>query len=158
MNNSKIEETILDIYAENFTRIDYGINDLIITEALAVATADCKTKKEYFRTLSALNLLNSAIKDSRWKNSLSYGFIKGQAGKLFDNLIANPISGVNVYYNSREDAVFFKIDGVIFSFHRIKLTDRMLSFVRSQNNVPIVWEGIRLQKIPVELFDISSAA
>ena len=49
-------------------RIDKGINDFIITEALAEAVKSCDDSNDYFMVLSALNLLNSAIKDKRWKH------------------------------------------------------------------------------------------
>ena len=74
---------------------------------------------------------------------------------MFNKWIANPVDGVKVYYSEQERAVFFKVDGVIFSYHSIGLTEQIRSFIRSGGNVPIEWAGIRLQKIPVELFDLA---
>ena len=76
MKNTEKKQLVETIYAKNMDRTDKGINDLIITEALAEATKSCNDSNEYFMVLSALNLLNSAIKDKRWKHDLSYGFIK----------------------------------------------------------------------------------
>ena len=146
------------IYRENENRTDKGIDEMIITEALDVATENCDTQEGFFRVLSALNLLNSAIKDRRWKLKLSYGFIKGRAADLFDKWIKKTVEGVLAYYDEREGAVFFEVYGVVFSYHNIRLSERIHSFIRSEANRPIAWQGIRLQRIPVELFDLAMAS
>lgn len=145
------------IYREKENRTDKGIDEMVITEALGVATEECDTLDGFFRTLSALNLLNSAIKDKRWKHQLSYGFIKGRVSNLFEYWIANPVEGVKAYYNSTERALFFEVDGVVFSYHNIRLSNTMRSFICSPSNCYIEWPGIRLQKIPVDLFDLALA-
>lgn len=89
---------------------------------------------------------------------MSYGFIKGIAADLLDQLIAKPVEGVKVYYNGKEGAVFFNVDGVVFSFHYIRISPSTRAFIRSSANKPIKWEGIRLQKIPVEVFDLAQAS
>ncbi len=154
----EIKHLVERIYNQNENRTDKGLNEMIITEALGVATEPCSTKDDCFRVLSALNLLNSAIKDKRWKRQLSYGFIKGQAASLFNQWIAKPIQGVRAFYNLEEGAVFFDVEGVVFSYHCIKLSDKVREFMRSESNRPIEWTGIRLQKIPVELFDLATAS
>lgn len=158
MKNTEKKQLVETIYAKNMDRTDKGINDIIITEALAEATKSCNDSNEYFMVLSALNLLNSAIKDKRWKHDLSYGFIKGRAADLFEKWIKTPVEGVSAYYNSKEGAVFFSVDGVVFSYHRIRLSERIRNFIQSPGNQPIPWNGVRLQKIPVELFDLAKAA
>ena len=89
------------IYKENENRTDKGLDEMVITEALAAATDACDNQDDYFRALSALNLLNSAIKDKRWKRQLSYGFIKGQASSLFEQWIEEPVDGVKAFYDGR---------------------------------------------------------
>lgn len=158
MRNEMRKEIVERIYKQNENRTEKGLDEMIITHALGVATESCHTAYDYFRVLSALNLLNAAIKDKRWKHELSYRFIKGRAAKLFDQWIADPIDGVSVYYNEKEGAVFFSVDGVIFSYHRIGFSDRIRSFIHSSLNKPIEWAGVRLQKIPVELFDLALAS
>lgn len=158
MKNTEKRQIVETIYAKNMDRTDKGINDLIITEALAEATKSCQDPNEYFMVLSALNLLNSAIKDKRWKHDLSYEFIKGRAAELFEKWIKSPIDGVSAYYNSKEGAVFFSVDGVVFSYHRIRISERIRNFIQLPGNKPILWSGVRLQKIPVELFDMAKAA
>lgn len=155
----EIKKQIVErIYRENEYRTDKGLNDVIIAEAMSESNRPCRTKEDYFRVLSALNLLNAAIKDKRWKHQLSYGFIKGHAAKLFEHWITSPIDDVKAYYNETEGAVFFNVDGVVFSYHRIPFSDCIRSFIHSINNQPISWNGIRLQKIPVELFELAKVS
>lgn len=158
MRTETKKQAVERLYKANVNRADKGIDVMIISEALGVATEECVTKDDFFRVLSALNLLNAAIKDKRWKRQLSYGFIKGRASMLFDQWIANPVEGVAVYYSREERAVFFEVDGVVFSYHCIRLSEGIRSFIQSPKNRPIEWAGIRLQKIPVELLDLAMAS
>lgn len=158
MKNEMKKQMVEKIYRENENRTDKGIDEMVITQALGVATEECDTQEGFFRALSALNLLNSAIKDRRWKRQLSYGFIKGRATDLFEEWIANPVKGVKACYDGKERAVLFEVDGVVFSYHNIRLSDTTRSFIRSAANRPIEWPGIRLQRIPVELFDLALAS
>ena len=152
------KEMVEQIYANKAQKPETGINEMVITEALAVATEPCMTNADYFRVLSALNLLNAAIKDRRWKFQLSYGFIKGRASQLFDQWVGSPVEGVRSYYDAKEGAVFFQVDGVVFSYHCITQTTRTRAFIQSAANRVIEWAGIRLQRIPVEVFDLALAS
>ena len=158
MKNEMRKQLVERIYKENENRTDKGLDEMVITEALAAATDACDNQDDYFRALSALNLLNSAIKDKRWKPQLSYGVIKGQASSLCEQWIEEPVKGVKAYYDGKERAVFFDLAGVVFSYHNIRLSDSIRSFVKSAANKPIAWPGIRLQRIPVELFDLALAS
>ena len=151
----EIKRLVEKIYMENVDRTENGIDEMVITKALAVATMNCVDQDDYFKALSALNLLNAAIKDKRWKQQLSYGFIKGRASILFEQWIKMPVEGVKAFYNSEEEAVFFDVNGIVFSYHNIGLSHSIRSFVKTLANKTIVWPGIRLQKIPVELFDLA---
>lgn len=119
MKNEQKRQMVENLYKINENRTDKCLDDMIITEALGVATGHCEDKDDFFRVLSALNLLNAAIKDKRWKSELSYGFIKGRVAQLFDQWIAHPVDDVKAYYNEIEGAVFFDVDGVVFSYKRI---------------------------------------
>lgn len=158
MNIEQKKQMVENLYKMNESRTDKGLDEMIITEALGVAAECCVEKGDFFRVLSALNLLNTAIKDRRWKHELSYGFIKGRAAKLFEQWIINPVDGVKAYYDEREGAVLFEVDGVVFSYHRIGFSERIKSFIHSPANKPIEWAGVRLQKIPLELFDLALAS
>ena len=158
MKAEQKKQKVEKIYKEKENRTDKGLDEMIVMKALAVATEECYDQDDYFRVLSALNLLNSAIKDKRWKGELSYRFIKGRASALFSQWIAERAEGVEACYDGEERVVIFKVDGVVFSFHNIQLSDRIRSFVRTVENRPIAWTGIRLQKIPVELFWLAQAS
>jgi len=131
---------------------------MIITEALGVAIERCVDRDDFFRVLSTLNLLNAAIKDKRWKHNLSYVFINGRAAQIFEQWIINPVCGVRAFYNKQEGVVFFELDGAVFSYHRIRFSERIRSFIRSEANKPIEWNGARSQKIPVELFNLAMSS
>lgn len=85
-------------------------------------------------------------------------FIKGKASDLFDERITKLIDGVKAYYDSNEKAVFFEVDGVVFNCHNIRLSDTIQILIRSAANKLIERPDIRLQKIPVELFDLALAS
>lgn len=155
MENATKMQQVEKIYIDNENRSEKGLYDAIVLKAQVVAAEACYDQYDYFRVLSALNLLNSAIKEKEWKHQLSYGFIKGRAASLFEQWICDPVEGVRASYNESEGAVFFEIEGIVFSYHNIRLTDRMKSFIKSGANKQVVWQGIRLQKIPVELFSLA---
>lgn len=157
MTNETKKQTVERICMTNVDRKGTGIDEMIITEALGVTTEKCITKDDFFRVLGALNLLNAAIKDKRWEHELSYGFIKGRVSRLFDQWIASHVKGVTAFYNNKERAVFFDVEEVVFSYHNIGLSERIRTFMNSVENKPIEWTGIRLQKIPVEVFDLALA-
>lgn len=159
MRNEKRRLEVENLYRENENRMDNGLDEMVITQALDVATKEeCCTKDDYFRELCALNLLNAAIKDKRYKGQLSYGFIKGRAASLLEQWLDNPVEGVNACYDRAGHVLLFDIDGVVLSYHFIPLTSKIRKFVYSPANRPIKWNGLRLQKIPVELFDLALAA
>ena len=53
MKNTEKKQFVETIYAKNMDRTDKGINDLVITEALAEAMMPCNDSNEYFMVLSA---------------------------------------------------------------------------------------------------------
>lgn len=48
-----MKEAVEKIYRENETRTDKGLDEMVITQALGVATEPCTTKDDYFMVLSA---------------------------------------------------------------------------------------------------------
>ena len=122
------------------------------------AQKDCSTEDDYFCIFACLNLLNSAIKLPEWKKKLTYEFIKGNAARVFAGYILHPVDGVQAYYAIDERCVYFKVYGVVFSFHHIPCNGLIRSYVASPKNVPLKWSGIRLQKIACEVLDIIAPA
>ena len=106
---------------------------------------------EVFLHLCALNLLNAAIKTEKFKDHLSYDLIKSNAAKLItiiDSLKKEDI--ISYYFNKDEYCLYFEVGGVVFSFHHVPLTSEIL---KASFSNPIIWPGIRLQKIAQPLLN-----
>lgn len=103
-----------------------------------------KNTDEVFLQLCALNLLNAAIKTETYKDHLSYDLIKSNAAKLVKAIDGLKEDNISYYYNKEEYCLYFKLNGIVFSFHHVPLTSEIL---KASFASPISWPGIRLQKI-----------
>lgn len=129
----------------------FEIEDGSVSKALSIVrrfTITCESDTLIY--LCSLNLLNAAIKTLKFKNTLSYAVIKSNAAKLVGIIDALKMNTVGYYYSKDERCLYFQIQKVIFSFHEVPQTPEILkaSFAK-----PIVWSGLRLQKIAQPLFD-----
>ena len=61
--------------------------------------------------------------------------------------------GIRAYYNVEDKVAYVKIYGVIFSFHYIPVDRTIEQFASSNRNVPMTWNGVRLQKIADWLYE-----
>ena len=106
-----------------------------------------------FFFVSALNLLNAAIKKENLKSALYYGYIKSNVNKAAEFYLSNQdkFDGCFVYYDQNCKCFYFDILGVVFSFHQVKET-KLITTVAANNN-PIEWPGIRLQRIAQPVFE-----
>lgn len=113
-----------------------------------------QSKKDVFMALCCLNLLNAAIKKKEYKKSLSYGSIKPRVSKLLTFCIShiNEDYVDELYYAPQEHCVYIRCYGIQFSFHNIIETNEIKDFISSTKNVPVNWDGIRLQPIADKLF------
>lgn len=111
---------------------------------------------EAFLYLSAINLLNSAIKQPAYKNQLGYGFIKGKA-LLAAKIIITRLrdNSIRYYYDTDEKCLYIEVYDIIFSFHNI-LEDPLI-IKKAANADKIVWPGIRLQRIAPYLFSLAKS-
>lgn len=126
-----------------------------VIDAMRVAQENCYSLDDYFRCFSALNLLNAAIKIPKWKKLLTYSFIKGHATRLWTHCIYHPAKGLDFYYNTEDNVLYFRIYGVVFSYHNVTQNSKAKLFSEASKHTPIEWPGIRLQKFPVELWELS---
>lgn len=122
---------------------------------MKAAQEKCYSLDDYFRCFSALNLLNAAIKTPKWKKLLTYSFIKGNATRLWTHCIYHPTKGLDFYYNAGENVLYFKIYGVVFSYHNVTQNSKAQLFSEAAEQSPIEWPGVRLQRFPVELWELS---
>ena len=110
--------------------------------------------RDVFLYLSAINLLNAAIKQPEYKKELGYGFIKGKAVLVTRIIITRfKYGNIRYYYASDEKCLYVEVYGVVFSFHNI-LEDPMI-IEEATNAEKIVWPEIRLQRIAMPLFELA---
>lgn len=114
---------------------------------------DLKDSKSLFTIVAALNLLNAAVKKDNLKSSLYYAYIKTNVSKVADYYLSNKekFEGVTVYYELPRKCFYFSIFDVVFSFHQIKETNQIVNV--AANFEPIIWPGIRLQRIAQSVFE-----
>lgn len=150
---STISDHIFSLYNQLKENEIQHIDDYVVDEAVSVINSTNPTDtRSLFYILAAINLLNAAIKLERHKSHLFYGFIKSKIGKLADTYLNNPemFEDVSVYYDNNQKCIYFDVYGVIFSFHQIQ-ESKLIKTVAS-NNQPIIWAGIRLQRIAQNVF------
>lgn len=150
---NEISEYVLDLYNQLSEGESQPIDDSIVDDAISVINNLTETSSNsLFYLLSAINLLNAAIKIEKNKSQLFYGFIKTRVSKVADNVLKNPSSftETSVYYDVTQKCIYFNVYDVIFSFHQIQET-KLIKNIASKNK-PIIWQGIRLQRIAQKIY------
>jgi hypothetical protein len=115
------------------------------------------SKEGLFVILASLNLLNAAIKNNDFKETLKYDDIKGHVARIlhyFSTLSYNKY-GIDFYINATEFCAYIEIYNIQFSFHHIRMNDVIHNFAISDRNRIKEWRGVRLQRIAGELFDLA---
>ena len=111
--------------------------------------------KGLFYYLTAVNLLNAAIKRKEYKNKLRYSFINGKVAVIVEYVIRRyTLYNVNYYYSESESCIYRKVYDVVFSFHNIPT--EILEYEDVGKQKKIEWSGIRLQRIAQPLFLLAS--
>ena len=150
---NKVNEYILDLYNQLSENESLPIDDLVVDEAISVINNLTETdSKSLFYLLSAVNLLNAAIKVKKNNSQIYYGLIKSKVSKIADNVLKTPNAfyETSVFYDTNKKCIYFDVYGVVFSFHQIQET-KLIKTVASTNN-KIIWPGIRLQQIAQSLY------
>lgn len=126
----------------------------LIDEAKQYIQREVQNKKDVFVKLCSLNLLNAAIKDKEYKKELSYGYIKPCVSRLVNFLVSHSENRYvdELYYDAPDQCIYIRCYGIQFSFHNITVTKEIATFADSELNVPVKWDGIRLQPISEDLF------
>lgn len=128
------------------------IEDHVVEDAISVVeNLHCNDSESIFYILSALNLLNAAIKRESHKAKLSYDYIKGKAVETFEYIHCHHelFEEISFYYAKNDLCLFVNVFDVIFSFHQVKETP---TIIQASQFEPIEWKGIRLQRIAQPLF------
>ena len=126
----------------------------LIDEAKQYIQRPIQNNRDAFLRLCSLNLLNAAIKKKEFKDSLSYGYIKPCVSRFVECVISHTDDSYvdEMYYNSVQKCMYIRCYGVQFSFHNIIITESISAFVDSKSNIPVQWDGVRLQPIAQDLF------
>ena len=128
------------------------IDNTIVEEAIyMVNNFQVNTPISLFYYLSALNLLNAAIKRNAHKAKLSYEIIKGKVVEIVDYVYTNKarFDNISFYYDKSDICLYINAFDVIFSFHQVIETPII---IQASQFEPIEWKGIRLQQIAQPLF------
>ena len=150
---SEISERIISIYNQLKDNESQQIDEHVVDDAVsAMNSIPITDTYSLFYVLAALNLLNAAIKNARHKSQLFYGFIKTKVSKIAEQCLKNQnvFNNISIYYDAHHKCIYFDVFELIFSFHQIQETKLILSI--AANNEPIIWTGIRLQRIAQNLF------
>lgn len=153
MTMNQISEDIFKLYNQLEGDECQPIDSNVVDEAVAIInSSNAEDSKVLFLLLSAINLLNAAIKTEKHKSQLFYGFIKTKVSKIADAIILSPSTyeDTSIFYDSAQKCMYFEVFGVIFSFHQIMET-KLIKNVAAKNT-PIQWTGVRLQRIAQNLF------
>lgn len=158
MTMNQISEDIIKLYDQLEGNESQPIDGSIVDEAISVINnRSAIDSNSLFLLLSALNLLNAAVKTEKHKSQLYYGFIKSKVSKIADVIIQDPASfaSTSLFYDSVQKCMYFEVFGVIFSFHQIFET-KLIKNVASKNT-PIQWTGVRLQRIAQRVYELAKA-
>ncbi|MFR9597349.1 MAG: hypothetical protein SNH79_07220 [Rikenellaceae bacterium] len=133
----------------------------LINEAKRTTFRTIRSKEDAFIVLSALNLLNAAVKNKEnkeYQEIAHYGFIKPSVVKFFLQCIdKNNVKYIDeASYNAKEQCLYIRCLGIQFSFHNIDVIS-IDNFINSLCNKQVSWDGIRLQPIAVELYELAKS-
>ena len=148
------QSEIAQIYLNSLTKPVKEITcaDIKNAENILRNFNEISNTNQLFLVLAAINLLNAAIKKNEFKKELTYSFIKSKATMLLELLIEmDSLQNVSYFYNREEKCMYVKVYGVIFSFHHITESETILNNIQDE----IEWEGIRLQKIAIEVYELA---
>lgn len=151
---NEINNYITELYGQLAEGESMPISEDAVNDSIrCINNFQLNDSKSLFTIVAALNLLNAAIKKEGHKISLNYGYIKTNVSKVADFYLSNKerFKDSSVYYELSNNCFLFNIFGVIFSFHQIKGTSRIINEAASSE--PIIWSGIRLQRIAQPIFE-----
>lgn len=124
-------------------------NQSILNATLIARNYKISSETDVLLHLCALNLLNAAIKIPAYKNSLSYATIKTNAANLVSSIDGLKTNAISYFYNKIERCLYFQIGDIVFSFHEVPLTPKILKASLAKE---ISWEGMRLQEIAQPIY------
>ena len=155
LNNFRDE--VRRIYYDNLQQ-RLPVNAELVYEAASVVEHlfPPQDTDEAFRILTALNLLNTAVKLPWGAQMVTYAYIKGYAACMFVVQAYKQLPSLYIYLDDADDVAYFRVYGVQISFHHLVRTPELAEVLLIANNSPQRWDGLRLQLIAVELFRLAN--
>ena len=114
------------------------------------------TKQDLFLKLSALNYLNTLVKQPKYTKVLGYGMIKPYVMRMAIDLAKNDKTNLceDICYHPDEDSLYVRCNGIQFCFHCVGVS--ILEEECAQlSNKDVKWDGIRLQPIAEPLYNLA---
>lgn len=151
---SKASDYIMQLYNNCAEDTILLISEDAVKKALDyVKNYQVKDADSLFVVIASLNLLNAETKTDELKEFFYQGFIKSTVSKVADTVISNQekFNDVSIYYDKNRKCLYFSIFEVVFSFHYLKETKYIVEI--AANAEPIIWPGIRLQRIAQPIFE-----
>ena len=153
---NQISEDIIKLYNQLEDDESLPIDSSMVDDAISVINnRSAFDSNTLFLLLSAINLLNAAVKTEKHKSQLYNGFIKTKVSKIADTIMQNPTSfaDTSLFYDDVQKCMYFDVFGIIFSFHQI-LETKLIKNVASKKT-PIQWTGVRLQRIAQSVYELA---
>lgn len=137
MINSKSDsalEKIFDQAKDDNFRTEISIADVIYAQE--IINRNIYSESEILYVVSAINLLNSAIKRREFKKIISYSQIKGHVTRLLTYLISvdRRKFDIDLFINPEEKCAYIGVSGLQFSFHYITISEPIQHFITSDRN------------------------
>ncbi|MGL4520398.1 MAG: hypothetical protein ACRCUJ_12185 [Phocaeicola sp.] len=126
-------------------------------EAKRCARREIKSKNDLFVALSALNLLNAAVKIELFKEQVGYGFIKPAVSRIIQHCMKSNESNFfdDICYDAKRKCAYLRCFGLQFSFHNVNtncIDDEIITLISEHSPV---WDGVRLQPVALELYQLA---
>ncbi|MGL4519361.1 MAG: hypothetical protein ACRCUJ_06730 [Phocaeicola sp.] len=128
-----------------------------VEEAVKQIIRTIRTKNDAFLVLCSLNLLNAAVKKDEYKELIGCGLIKPAVAKFVQFCTTDVESNLveELKYNVQEQCTYIRCYGIQFSFHNVGVNRLGEDFIKSFANERVVWDGVRLQPIALELYHLA---
>lgn len=149
----KLKETIGKMGDEKeVVPVEKAVEAEAIVKTMAIENA-----QDMFLYYSALNLLNTFVKQDK-KYKKNYNFKKYANFGIESMLSHEPIDGVTFNIDKKEGAMLINVGGMQFSFHSVESSNaiNMAMMIKHGTYKPEEWEGLRLQKAALTVFDWAS--
>ena len=136
---------------------NYEIYKSELMEALAIMRINPNSEYQLFHYLTSMNLLNAWIgkakKEKKEKLFSDMYFFKFHLAKIIEKLVSKDNFGAKIYLE--KNLAMIELNDFQFSFHHIKMSDKLNEYMNSNLNQKIEWSGQRLQSISSLLFRYS---